>query len=159
MAARTFPASRPRASTLSRRMEGRTTVVIDIDLYVDRTATSFTKLTSNHTTCQDVVSASTCRQRDLFTFNRGVCALIATPMMPWTSFVNSVQPALKCPMKKGFYKARGVAVDMRAASALLRPGDDVGALFIGRGTLFDQDGSPFLCLSVLADLVRVKIRG
>ncbi|KAJ1529607.1 hypothetical protein ONE63_006375 [Megalurothrips usitatus] len=142
----------------SLRMEGRTTVVFDIDLFLDRAASTITKLTVNQTRCRDVVTQSTCQSGRQFDVSSGVCAILNTPLMPWSAFVESMQPPLKCPLGKGFYSGRGISLDMRVARAAMRPEDDVGILYVGRGTVFDQNQEPFMCMEVTTDVVRFRAR-
>lgn len=47
---------------------------------------------------------------------------------------------------------------MRVAKMSIRPDDDVGTVFVGRGTVFDESQAPYLCIEVTADIVRVKTR-
>ena len=95
----------------SLRMEGRYKVVFDIDLYVNKTLTTITKVTCfktgdlnwkwntlldifltlahrtftqsviNQTRCQDFISRSTCRQGELLTFKTNMC--LHSLIHPW----------------------------------------------------------------------------
>ncbi|XP_034244178.1 uncharacterized protein LOC117646921 [Thrips palmi] len=144
-------------SSISRSKQGVS--YLSGEFYNNKLLKTFTKIQLALTKCVD--ATHTCEYEGTYKFSVGLCQLLVTANMPWTNFMTSLQPPLRCPLQTGAYSLKNASVDMNSvtkfagASALEKY---LGSTYTTEVRCFNEKNDLHVCFFVTWSFVRSRNR-
>ncbi|XP_034244200.1 uncharacterized protein LOC117646927 [Thrips palmi] len=146
-----------RNSSITRSRHGA--AAFSADFFNHKVLKTFSKLEITMTKCADAVSYNTCEYEGTHKFSVGLCQLITSPTMPWSSSVNCLQPPVRCPLATGAYALRNATVDMSAVFKLAGPGILDGKfdnIYKADVRVFNEKNEMHICFTATYSVKRIK---
>ncbi|KAK3918113.1 Katanin p60 ATPase-containing subunit A1 [Frankliniella fusca] len=136
------------------RQIGEGMVSVDVDMTVTKTAQTFSKFDMTLIKCRDAVSSNSCEYYQTWSYDLGVCAVMAAKGMPWSHSMSKMQPPFKCPFLKGDYHTRNATAELDALMHI--PIQWEGNIWRTKVALFNENKALHLCWVADLEFPRVK---